>query len=530
LFFLSPAPSGVSDTYWRSLRYFNLYRLLSATLLLVASYFHPGSFELLPATDRPLYMWTALLYCLAAMAGVFVLGERRGRFNLQLSVQVLLDISALTVMMHASGGFRGGLGAMLLVSLAGAGLVGQGRLVLFYAALASLAVLFQQLLLALGSEFDASAFFQTGLLCVGFFASAITARLLARRVVANEELARRRGDALANQMAISQRVIEEMQDGVLVVTPQGDIRLHNPRAEHLLGRPDSASEQLLDYSPLLDAHFRQWCLQQGRDESGLVFHVPGTGKQVFARFIDTPSTEGDTLILLEDMERLRAEAQQLKLAALGRLTANIAHEIRNPLSAINHAGELLQEEAAPGSGDARLLRIILDNAQRLERIVRDVLELGRRDRCHPETIPLEEVLLLFVDEFRQKEAVTEDVVRLEFAQVGLTLQFDRAHLHQVLWNLLSNALRHSRRGGASVRLSVLPASGGQVELHVMDDGSGVPEGMRDQIFEPFFTTHSQGTGLGLHIARELCEANGARLELVDDTAAGAHFRLTGRSV
>jgi two-component system sensor histidine kinase PilS (NtrC family) len=517
----------LSDAHWQSLRYFNLYRLVVAALLLVAAYLHPVSFELVPATDRPLYLWTALFYCVSALGSILVLNYWPYRFNLQLTVNVVLDILVITLLMQASGGLRGGLGAMLLVSLAAAGLVGQGRLVVFYAALATLAVLFQQTLLALGGDLDLSLFFQAGLLSVGFFTSAISARLLARRVVANEMLARNRGIALANQVYVSQRVIEEMQDGVLVVTPQGEVRLHNPQAEALLGLGPRLSSRLEDYSRELDIHFRRWRLGVGGEEGVLVFQVPHSGKQVLARLLETPSSEGDTLVLLEDMERLREGARQMKLAALGRLTASIAHEIRNPLSAINHAGELLRETAVPDSGDTRLVQIVLDNAQRLERIVRDVLEIGRRDRCHPEPVAFPAALESFLEEFSDKEGLAPGVVQLEPGP-SLLWSFDRTHLHQVLWNLLGNALRHSRRQPGSVRLSLRSGNAGQVELHIRDDGPGVPAAIREQVFEPFFTTHNKGTGLGLYIARELCEANGARLELLDDPEAGAHFRITGR--
>jgi len=306
LSFLNVPPVEVSEAHWKSLRYFNFYRLVAAFLLYGAAYLHPSSFELVPATDQSLYTWTAFVYCLATACSVLLLAFWRRHFNLQLSGQVLLDVVALTVLMHASGGLRGGLGAMLLVSLAGAGLVGQGRLVLFYAALATLSMLFQQLLLALSSEFDPSAFFQVGLLGAGFFTSAISARLLARRVVANEELARKRGEALANQVCVSQRVIEEMQDGVLLVSPLGEVHLHNPRAEALLGLTAGEAGNLERCSPALEGHFLRWRRREGsKDESGLVFHVPRNGKQLFARFLETPSSAGDTLILLEDMDRLR---------------------------------------------------------------------------------------------------------------------------------------------------------------------------------------------------------------------------------
>jgi two-component system sensor histidine kinase PilS (NtrC family) len=172
------------------------------------------------------------------------------------------------------------------------------------------------------------------------------------------------------------------------------------------------------------------------------------------------------------------------------------------------------------------LRIVLDNTQRLERIVTDVLEVGRRDRAHRELIDLQQTLPLFVEEFVVKEKVARDAIQLEFSGAA-KLCFDRSHFHQVLWNLLGNALRHSQRVTGSVRLIVQGGGkSGPLELHVIDDGEGVSDAQREQIFEPFFTTHNRGTGLGLYIARELCEANGARLEL-QRNAPGAHFRIVG---
>lgn len=218
----------------------------------------------------------------------------------------------------------------------------------------------------------------------------------------------------------------------------------------------------------------------------------------------------------------------MKLAALGRLTASIAHEIRNPLSAISHAGELLREELRGQLYD-RLLRIVLDNSQRLERIVSDVLELGRRDRSYRELINLREALPASVEEYLVKEQLPGEVVCLELSGMA-TLFFDRSHFHQVLWNLLGNALRHSQGAVGSVRVLVCDGLlADQVELHVIDDGEGVDDDCREQIFEPFFTTRPHGTGLGLYIARELCEANGAQLDL-QRPGPGADFRLLGRAV
>lgn len=516
------ADAQFSETQWRSLRYLNLYRFLLASLLFLASAGLSSDFSPFLYEYSRLHVSVTAFYLLATVLAVMPLHRWRTLFNLQLSLHVAVDIVVLTILMYASGGLRSGFGVLLLVSLAGAGLVGQGRLVLSYAALATLAVLGAETYLALGGEIEPHQFVQAGLLSAGFFAMAISARLLAKRVLANEELARQRGVALANQTLVNQRVIEEMQDGVLVVSQEGVVRQHNPRAESMLGLREAADAPLAEYSAALATRFAEW-------RSGAVgelepFRVDASGLTLRARCVPTESSERDVLVFLEDMGRVHERARQLKLAALGRLTANIAHEIRNPLSAISHAGELLAEERREETQD-RLLRIVNDNTQRLERIVRDVLELGRRDRVHREAIEPQAFLSSFLEEFCSKERVDPMVVHCACSNCP-SLCFDRSHLHQVLWNVIGNALRHSHRGRGSVVVELVSADAAHFELHIRDDGEGVPAALREQVFEPFFTTHSRGTGLGLYIARELCEANGARLELVDNSP-GAHFRIRG---
>ena len=517
--------SQMSASHWDSLRYFDYYRVCLAVLLFASSLLNWPSLSLGGSDLGRFHLLVTSFYLLATVASLMAVNHYRRHFNRQLSLQVLVDVAVLTVLMHFGGGLRSGIGAMLLVVLAGAGLVGQGRLVLFYAAMATLSVLLEQSYRAFRADFEVVDFFQAGLFCAGFFGVAISARLLAVRVIANEELARRRGIDLHNQMLVSQRVIEEMQDGILVLTRDGIVKQHNPRAEVLLGLGDPSERMLSNYSSELSRSFSEWC--ERASDAPVLVRAPASGLHLRVRFISTDSSERDVLVFLEDIGRLREQARQFKLAALGRLTANIAHEIRNPLSAIRHAGELIGEtNSDPTSG--RLLRIVLENTQRVERIVSDVLELGRRDRLHREMIDLRQVLPLFIDEYSLKEKVDAGLVRLDIAGAG-KLCFDRSHFHQVLWNLLGNALRYSRKETGSISLSVRDRSRDNcVELHVIDDGSGVDESVREQIFEPFFTTHSRGTGLGLYIARELCEANGAHLELVSGEA-GADFCISGRA-
>ncbi len=517
---------GFSESHWRSLLYFNLYRVALATLLFFSALFFPGSFPVL-TLQSGLRHGLALIYLLIAFLALLISHRYRRHYSVQLTSSVMFDVLVFTLLIHFGGGLGSGLGTMLLAALAAAGLVGQGRLVLFYAALATLAVLLEQSYTAFSRrDFDPAGFFQAGVFSTGCFAVAISARLLARRVIANEQLAYRRGIDLRNQINISQRAIEEMQEGVLVLGSIGQIKQNNPRARQLLSLPDGGERQLRSYSPELATAFAEWS-QRSHSEKILV-RVPDSSLQLQARFVRTESSERDVLVFLEDMGRVRDQALQLKLAALGRLTAQIAHEIRNPLSAIRHAGELLREERR-GEMHERLLRIVLDNSQRLERIVSDILDLGRRDRIYPELIDLRETLPMFIEEYLLKERLPADVVDLQLSGVA-QLYFDRSHCHRMLWNLIGNALRHSQRSTGSIHIRVGDAKiDDHVEMHVTDDGPGVEEAAREHIFEPFFTTHHRGTGLGLYIARELCEANGARLELAGSTV-GADFCVIGRAI
>ncbi len=519
-----PYTAGRPVSVWTSLHYFNIYRLIVASVFMLAVALYPRASGL-GAQNLLLFVWTSLAYWLLAIFFYGALKKLRPGFNTLLTLQVSVDVLAITLMMYASGGEKSGLAVMLLVVLAGAGLVGQGRLTLFFADLATVAVLIEQGARVLEFGADLADFVQTGILCIGFFATAVSARLLAKRVIANEELARQRGIDLANQLSVSERVIRDMQDGVMVVDSSEKVRQWNPQAEALLGVHAPAYPDLASFSVTLAGEYRNF--KSDTKDRLTSLRVPGSGALLRARFVRAGES-GDVLIYLEDMGRIQQQAQQIKLAALGRLTANIAHEIRNPLSAISHAAELLLEEKR-AEGYERLSRIITDNARRLERLVRDVLELGRRDRASPEPIRLAGFLESFLEEMAMHEQTDRTLFALK-AGADTTLLFDRTHLNQVMWNLLSNAKRYcsGRPGAVRIETAELPSSSGRVELHIIDDGAGVGEEAGGKIFEPFFTTHSKGTGLGLYIARELCEANDAVLEWVGNEP-GAHFRIVGRN-
>jgi two-component system sensor histidine kinase PilS (NtrC family) len=506
--------------FWRSLRYFNLYRLTLASIFVFLAGVI-GSSVLLGAYHLLLFFGSSVVYLAVVVLSFIPLRLRWPRFTWQLAVQIGGDIVGLTVLSYASGGIQSNVGLLLLVSLAAAGLISRGKITLFFAALASIAALLEHTYAVLYDDADVAQYVQVGLLCMSYFAVAWLAHTLAKYAVDSQQLAQRRGRDLVSLSEANRLVMRDMQDGVLVVDGEGMIMQMNARAERLLRKSIGPGSSLSATFPILFGQYALWKQAGSASRDTLQLDV---GLQARLRFvpIERDAAHG-VVIFLEDMQRVRAEAQQIKLAALGRLTANIAHEVRNPLSAISYATELLQEEP----GDAkhqRLLQIVLDNTQRINQIVQDVMQLNRRDRAQPEVFELEAMLRTFVEEFDSAERFEPGVMVL----AGLTereVSFDRGHLRQVLWNLCRNALRYSRKMSGSLMLT-MSAEDGHVLLDVQDDGPGISAEHQGKLFEPFFTTAPDGTGLGLYIAKELCEANGARLEYhAGEGQAGACFRI-----
>jgi len=508
------------DSFWLSLRYFNRYRIALAALFFGIAVIY-GDALTLGSHRLDIFRAVSAAYVACGVGFEWLMRQWRERFNLQLSWQLCLDIAAITVLMYASGGIRSGLGMMLLISLIGAALVAPRRLTLLYAALATIAVLLEQSFWVLAFDVPTASYLQPGLLAIGCFAAAGVTNWLAQRVAASQLLAQQRGRELESQMRVSQRIIEDMQDGVLVLDREGRIVQHNPRAQRLLEADPMIGEDLAHLLPGFAAAWQAW---RDRRPGWPSSDLDTAGRGLRVRFVETASDSEFCVLFLEDITRTREQAQQLKLAALGRLTANIAHEIRNPLSAISHASELLDE--ARGVADrTRLTRIVRDNTRRLERLVTDVLQLSRRDRMTLDRIDLKSWLPIFLEEFCASESVPLERFALE-PPAGAIIEFDREHLRQVLWNLLRNAVRYAAAEPRSVHLR-LRIVAHQVQLSVLDNGPGVPAAEQGQLFEPFFTTDSKGTGLGLYLARELCATNRARLDYVE-ADNGAHFRIRFR--
>ena len=530
--------AGYEEVHWRSLQLFNIFKLVIALVLLGGVLVSDTAVQW-GSHDRALFVRTTIAYLIFGVVSVPLIFAR-WHFNVQIALQVFADIAFVTILIYASRGVTSGLGLLLLTTLAGAGVISRGRLAIFYAAMASIAVLLEQGYEVLVFQESPAQFLQAGFLCVGFFATALVAQALAKLSRENQAIAERaaqRDIDMANQSEVNRLVIRDMPDGVVVVDGAGVIRQMNTQAEAFLGPLHGRSGvYLTDHAPAVAAYLARW-------RTGTV--AQGTGQAVTIdehhglRFVAVGERpEAGAVIFLEDLTRAREHAQQMKLASMGRLTANIAHEIRNPLASISHAAQLLQEQPEVGvepqvqeqnrESMQRLASIIYENTQRLNRMVNDVLGLNRGKGAEPKVLSLASQTDRFIAQFAETEGVEAVVFEAPIAP-ELTVYFDPTHLHQVLWNLCSNALRHCRRVEGSIRIVARVVRGGRaVKLDVMDDGPGVTESVRGTLFEPFVTGSAQGTGLGLYIARDLCAANGATLDYVN-TGVGAHFTIVCRA-
>jgi two-component system sensor histidine kinase PilS (NtrC family) len=261
-----------------------------------------------------------------------------------------------------------------------------------------------------------------------------------------------------------------------------------------------------------------------------LLEATATGATILPQFTRLGTADGiGALIFLEDTAALAQQAQQMKLASLGRLTASIAHEIRNPLGAISHASQLLSESDALDSGDQRLMAIIRDHTRRVNNVVENVLQLSRPGNTVPQLIELKPWLEKFVDEFTHSGSCRPEQVSINVSPPDISIYMDPSQLHQVVWNLCQNAVHTTNQDGPAVTIRLV---GGQADaargphLDIIDNGPGIESAMTDKIFEPFFTTRNTGTGLGLYIAREICESNQARLVYRPVNAEGSCFRIT----
>ncbi|MFO1283888.1 MAG: HAMP domain-containing sensor histidine kinase [Burkholderiales bacterium] len=521
-----PLPVSVADSGRRIVWIIALYRAVCAAALLGVALL--VDLNGVAAINPNAFVTAASLYFLFGLVAFAWVQQDRLPFSLPLVTLALLtgDIFFLSLVIVAGGNAVAPIPILLFPQLAASGWLLRTQTAFFHAALASVVLLGLDVYRALEGSIGGAQIVQTGMVGFGYFATVAIAVALGAYTKASEDLAAQRGIDVANLEQVNRLIIQDMQDGVLVVDLNGVVRGHNAQVTRLLGGFGRmrGGMRLVEFSSTLHDYWRRW---QDDFTIGLPpFKVEATQRLLRVRLVRIGSgLNGGTLIYLEDLGRAQSDAQQMKLAAMGRLTASIAHEVRNPLSAINQAAQLLEEDGAVAPEGQRLLAMIRNNSKRIDRIVGEVLQLNRRDRQQPESIALAEFLRALVDEIVQAENIPKGSIQIAVPD-ELVVIFDRGHFNQIFWNLVRNAWQHCQKKEASVRLAARPGyMGDAVICELSDDGPGIPAELRGQIFEPFFTTRPGGTGLGLYIARELADANGATLELLP-RAPGAHFRLT----
>jgi two-component system, NtrC family, sensor histidine kinase PilS len=522
-----PAPPAKIGLDWRVLGTLNLYRAL-VPLVLLSLYWAGGS-RGLPVESPRLFVAAALTYLAFGLASVVLVRKRTAGAHIQTVIQATIDITCLILLLHACGGISSGLGLLLLVPVGSLAFLLPPRSALFLAAVAAIAVLAHTIWQQISGHTDITVYASAGFLGLVLFTIAASASVLATRVRESEELVRQKDIDLANLADLSQYIVQHLRESLLVVDAGDKIRLINESAAEILGDLQAVPGALLgEVSPRLLYSLSTWRQSGPHQDAPSTFVAADGARLIQPHFAPLgASAPGPTLIFLEDTSLMAERVQQSKLAALGRLSASIAHEIRNPVGAMSHAGQLLAESPSLGPQDRRLTDIIRSNSERVSTIINNVLQLSRRESSRPTRLSLGDWLEEFLAEFSETMQVPVDEIGVFEESDDLEVRFDPSHLHQVVWNLCDNAIKYGEPWDgikAEIRLSRLSPSY-RPSLEVVDRGAGIEPQAADRMFEPFFTGRKGGTGLGLFIARELCQLNRAVLLYEPRVGGGSVFRV-----
>ncbi len=510
----------------RLFRVYNYYRLVIAVLLLI-TYFNAAGKASIGLEYPLLFLASAGIYFLVtiAVAILFQIGARLE--NNQIILNIFIDIITITLLIYASGGVGSGLSNLMIIVVAAGSILLAGAYALLFAALASIALMLVEVYRISVDAGSSQHYLQSGLLGLVFFATAIFVKQLAKRVSASENLAQRQQSDIVNLEKLNNLIIQRMRTGIVVTSKDGEIHMLNEAALELLTVRDQGERPTLERLPQpVQERLNRW-LNNPQVRTSPFRSTPENPK-IQANFTSLREEDGqDVLIFLEDSTKVMQQAQQLKLASLGQLTASIAHEIRNPLGAISHASQLLSESTTLGQAEERLADIIQDHARRMNITIENILELSRRRSPAPTSIKLRSWLKEFAHDYNQSEQNPGEFT-INIEPSGLEVQIDPTQFSQVITNLCNNGLRysleHSGKASIEIRGGINPDSE-QPYLDIIDNGPGITAEARSHLFEPFYTTGSKGTGLGLYISRELCETNQARLEHVESHTAGCCFRI-----
>jgi two-component system sensor histidine kinase PilS (NtrC family) len=522
-----------SDLAWRVIGLLNLYRLLVPLLLLSMQAFSGNGWELVAARPR-LFVSACITYFAAAVLLIIARRLQWSSLRIVALVNATVDAVAIGFILYASGGAASGLGILLVLPVLALTVLAGQRDALLIAAVAALVILVQQIFVGVTSGPAATDYITAGVFGAAVFLVALATRPVANRLRESEALVRRQEVDLANLAQLSQYIVQHLRESLLVVDPHDRIRLINESAAEILGDENAYPDALVgEASPRLLYLLESW-RQRAGTATGAVWAPDSTfvaadgARLMRAHFAPLgASNPGPVLIFLEDTSLMDEKVQQSKLAALGRLSASIAHEIRNPVGAMSHAGQLLGESVHLTGDDRRLTEIIRANADRVSAIIDNVQRLSRREAARLESLPLSAWTQEFHQEFCQTMQWPTARLALSSAAPEVEVRVDPDQLRQIVWNLCENALKHAIGDSPDQSLEIRygrMSGSDRPFLEVADRGSGVPPEHAERIFEPFYTG-GQGTGLGLFLARELAQSNGATLLYEPRAGGGSLFRL-----
>ena len=489
---------------------YGLYRLL-LSLILLLSFIFTSEFNFLGSLDPELYYRTNSFYIFFNVLILFrgILPKFEKTEHLQYLGVIIIDIIILIVISYTCGGVATGMAHLVIVPIATGNILFQNRIGTFLAAVGTLAAFYSETYLSFTLERPDVFYVQVGLLGLTLFAISLTLQYLSSKILQREILAMRQAEDLKSLEEMNYQIIQRMRTGIIVVNNGGGILSSNNSALKILQK-DSQNEKFLTLPEQLLTELRKW-QQDNSYRSKPLTLIEGLPEIQPSFSYLQPDLKSNVLIFLEDYSRLSSRAQQLKLISLGRLTASIAHEIRNPLGAISHAGQLLEESESILENDRRLLEIIETHSKRVNAIIDNILGVSRNQDMIPELIPLQDWLATFVEKFKASYRDKVDI-DLKLANEAITIQFNSSQLEQILTNLCENGIRYSIKETGKAHICIQAKLDGENPvLEIIDDGPGIEEDNVASIFEPFFTTSSSGTGLGLFICKEICEAYQAQI-------------------
>lgn len=509
------------------LRVYLYYRVFLSTILL--GMFESGLGQNALGTHSPeLFRWTISLYTLFTVGSLYLFRPSLLLRSLhRLTFLLVLDLIAMLLVIHSSGGPDSGLGYLLLVCTAMASVFIRGQLALAYAALITLFLIAETIYITKDPSDLTKGLFSTGILGILVFATTITFLYLTEKIRSSDIAAHTQAKYAEHLEKLAQHIVTRMRTGVVVTDNDNNIELINDSALQLLDLPQNTEyigAPLSGFSNL-EEMLKEW---QRNPIIGLPkVHTLRDGHEVRINFAQLETSElTRTILYIEDHRAIVQQAQQLKLASLGRLTASIAHEVRNPLGAIAHAAQLLKESDSITSADTRLTEIILQHSERVNQIINNTLILSRRKEPKPVLVDLVDWVPSFINSF---QIAVEGDIDIHINQPVIQAKVDPSQLQQVLTNLCENGLRYSKLHTGHARIKIcagISANDHTPYIEVIDYGKGVPEQQLQQIFDPFFTTDDKGTGLGLYISKELCEINQASLHYMRTEERLSCFRIS----